>query len=126
MYKSMILLFSILLPLMSAAAKGDFDFLISGEKIPVDYECIESIHYLDKDEVEAENLFFTLTDACGKKLSTITRQNIGKKMSITYNGNKITSALLVSTLSTSFRVSTKDIPRVILMQILDDPKYSPD
>lgn len=123
--KSVMLLLAVLLPFTSTAAKGDFVFLISGEKISFNSECIESIQYADKDEVDAENLSFSLTDACGKKLSTMTRQNIGKQMSITYNGNKLSSALIASRLSTSFRISTKDIPRILLMQVLDDYGYFP-
>ncbi len=50
----------------------------------------------------------------------MTRQNIGKQMTIAYNGNKLTSAVLTTRLSTSFRISTKEIPRVLLMKILKD------
>jgi preprotein translocase subunit SecD len=50
----------------------------------------------------------------------MTRQNIGKHMTIAYDDNKITSAVIASRLSTSFRISTKDIPRTLLMQILND------
>ncbi|MEM6052101.1 Insecticidal toxin complex protein tccz [Erwinia sp. P7711] len=124
--KSVMLLLVVLLPFSASAAKGDFDFMSSGETLSFNSECIESIHYVDKDEVDAENLSINLTDACGKKLSTMTRQNIGKQMSITYNGNKLTSALIASRLSTSFRISTKDTPRVLLMQVLDDYGYFPE
>lgn len=118
--KSGALLILALTPLTSFAAKGYFDFSLSGENTSFDSECVESIEYVEKDEVSNENLIMQFTDECGKKLSTMTRHNIGKQMTIAYNGNKLTSAVLTTRLSTSFRISTKEIPRVLLMKILKD------
>jgi hypothetical protein len=118
--KSGALLIVALIPLTSVAAKGDFDFSISGKNTSFDSGCIESIQYVETDEVDNENIIMKLTDECGKKLSTLTRQNIGKQMTIAYNGNKLTSAVIASRLSTSFRISAKEIPRVLLMKIFKD------
>lgn len=118
--KSGALLIAALIPLTSVAAKGDFDFSVSGERTSFDAGCVESIQYVKADEVGSENIIMTFNDECGKKLSQITRQNIGKQVTITYNGNKVTSAVIASRLSTSFRVSSREIPRVLLMKILND------
>lgn len=118
--KSGVFLLAVFMPLTSIAAKGDFDFSVGSDKTSFDSECVKFIEYVERDEVDAENLVFRFSDECGKRLSTMTRQNIGKQMIITYEGNKLTSSMIVSRLSTSFRISTKDIPRVLLVQILND------
>ncbi len=110
----------VLIPLTSFAAKEDFDFSIGGKSNSFDSTCIESIQYVEKDEVYTENLIMRFTGECGKRVSAITRQNIGKQMTISYGANKLTSALIVSRLGISIRISTNDIPRVLLMQILND------
>lgn len=115
-----VLLLAVLVPLTSTAAKGSLFFSVGNEKTSFDSGCVKSIDYVDKDETGAENLIFRFSDECGKRLSDMTRQNIGKHMTIAYDDNKITSAVIASRLSTSFRISTKDIPRTLLMQILND------
>ncbi|WP_235135812.1 SecDF P1 head subdomain-containing protein [Lelliottia amnigena] len=114
------LLLAVLVPLTSTAAKGSLVFSVGNEKTSFDSGCVKSINYVEKDETGAENLIFRFSDECGKRLSDMTRQNIGKHMTIAYDDNKITSAMIASRLSTSFRISTKDIPRTLLMQILND------
>lgn len=115
-----VLLLVVLVPLTSTAAKGSFIFSVGNEKTLFDSGCVKTIDYVEKDEIGAENLVFRFSDECGKRLSNMTRQNIGKHMTIAYDDNKITSAMIASRLSTSFRISTKDIPRIMLMQILND------
>lgn len=115
-----VLLLVVLVPLTSTAAKGSFIFSVGNEKTLFDSRCVKTIDYVEKDEIGAENLVFRFSDECGKRLSDMTRQNIGKRMTIAYDDNKITSAMIASRLSTSFRISTKDIPRIMLMQILND------
>lgn len=118
--KFRVLLLVVLVPLTSTAAKGSFVFSVGNEKTSFDSECVKSIDYVEKDETGADNLVFRFSDECGKRLSDMTRQNIGKHMTIAYDDNKITSAMIASRLSTSFRTSTKDTPRIMLMQILND------
>lgn len=115
-----VLLLAVLVPLTSTAVKGSLVFSVGNEKTSFDSGCVKSIDYVEKDETGAENLIFRFSDECGKRLSDMTRQNIGKYMTIAYDDNKITSAMIASRLSTSFRISTKDIPRTLLMQILND------
>lgn len=115
-----VLLLVVLVPLTSTAAKGSFVFSVGNEKTSFDSGCVKSIDYVEKDETGAENLVFRFSDECGKRLSDMTRQNIGKHMIIAYDDNKITSAMIASLLSTNFRISTKDTPRIMLMQILND------
>jgi len=117
-----VLLLAVLVPLTSTAAKGSLVFSVGNEKTSFDSGCVKSIDYVEKDETGAENLIFRFSDECGKRLSDMTRQNIGKHMTIAYDDNKITSAMIASRLNTSFRISTKDIPRTLLMQILNDYK----
>lgn len=115
-----VLLLAVLVPLTSTAAKGNLVFSVGNEKTSFDSGCVKSIDYVEKDETGAENLIFRFSDECGKRLSDMTRQNIGKHMTIAYDDNKVTSAMIASRLSTNFRISTKDIPRTLLMQILND------
>lgn len=115
-----VLLLAVLVPWTSTAAKGSLVFSVGNEKTSFDSGCVKSIDYVEKDETGAENLIFRFSDECGKRLSDMSRQNIGKDMTIAYDDNKITSAVIASRLSTSFRISTKDIPRTLLMQILND------
>lgn len=115
-----VLLLAVLVPLTSTAAKGNLVFSVGNEKTSFDSGCVKSIDYVEKDETGAENLIFRFSDACGKRLSDMTRQNIGKHMTIAYDDNKVTSAMIASRLSTGFRISTKNIPRTLLMQILND------
>jgi len=115
-----VLLLAVLVPLTSTAAKGTLFFSVGNKKTSFDPGCVKSIAYVEKDEIGAENLIFGFSDECAKRLSEMTRQNIGKHMTIAYDDNKVTSAMIASRLSTSFRISTKDIPRILLMQILND------
>jgi len=109
-----------LLPLPLLAAKGDFSFTIGDKVYPISASCIESVTYTPNDEVGAENINLSLTSECGKQLSQLTRQNIGKIAQISYQGNPLSSALIVSVLGSGFRISSKEIPRVVLKQIFDD------
>jgi preprotein translocase subunit SecD len=95
-----VLLLAVLVPLTSTAAKGSLFFSVGNEKT-FDSGCVKSIDYVEKDETGAENLIFRFSDECGKRLSDMTRQNIGKHMTIAYDDNKITSAVIASRLSTS-------------------------
>jgi preprotein translocase subunit SecD len=49
-----------------------------------------------------------------------TKQNIGKKLFIYYKGNLLSSANIVSVLRNTFRLSGKEMPRIVLMQLLYD------
>ncbi len=115
-----VLLLAVLVPLTSTEAKESLVFSVGNEKTSFDSGCVKSIDYVEKDETGAENLIFRFSDECGKRLSDMTRQNIGKHMTIAYDDNKITSAMIASRLSISFSISTKDIPRILLMQLLND------
>lgn len=81
---------------------------------------IESIYYVARDEVESENVIFNLTNVCGKRLYKVTRQNIGKSLSIYYKGNLLSSTMTASALNNNFSLSSKEMPRVILMQLLNN------
>ncbi|CCJ88186.1 hypothetical protein BN132_114 [Cronobacter turicensis 564] len=41
-------------------------------------------------------------------------------MTLSYKGNTLTTAVIVSTLRTGLMFPSQDIPRVLLMQILND------
>lgn len=109
-----------LIPMSSFAVKGDFNFTVDGNINSFPSSCIKSIQYIAHDEIDSENLILTLTDECRKRISALSRENIGKPMSISYGGNTLTTATIVSVLAASFRISAKNMPRVVLMQILDD------
>ncbi|EII7449938.1 Insecticidal toxin complex protein tccz [Salmonella enterica subsp. enterica serovar Newport] len=118
--KTGLLCLTMLIPMSSFAVKGDFNFTVDGNINSFPSSCIKSIQYIAHDEIDSENLILTLTDECRKRISALGRENIGKPMSISYGGNTLTTATIVSVLAASFRISAKNMPRVVLMQILDD------
>ncbi|KOA72252.1 hypothetical protein AFL22_00405 [Pantoea sp. CFSAN033090] len=120
MLRSGILFAAFIISGVAIAEPGGFTFDINGAQEPYPAACIESIYYVARDEVESENVIFNLTDECGKRLYKVTRQNIGKSLSIYYKDNLLSSAMIASALNNNFRLSSKEMPRVILMQLLND------
>ena len=120
MLKSALFLTALLFPLASVAGPGSFIFEVNGTKETYSPDCIKSISYADNDEIGSENVNFSLSDECGKMLNVTTKQNIGKKLSIYYKGNLLSSANIASVLRNNFRFSSKDMPRMVLMQLLYD------
>lgn len=119
MLKSALFLAALLFPLASVAGPGSFIFEVDGTKETYSSECIKSISYVD-DEIDSGYINFSLSDECGKMLNETTKQNIGKKLSIYYKGNLLSSANIVSVLRNTFRISGKEMPRIVLMQLLYD------
>lgn len=120
MLKSALFLAALLFPVASVAGPGSFIFEVNGTKETYSPECIKSISYVDSDEIGSENVNFSLSDECGKMLNVTTKQNIGKKLSIYYKGNLLSSANIASVLRNNFRISGKEMPRIVLMQLLYD------
>jgi len=120
MLKSALFLAALLFPVASVAGPGSFIFEVNGTKETYSPECIKSISYVDSDEIGSENVNFSLSDECGKMLNVTTKQNIGKKLSIYYKGNLLSSANIVSLLRNTFRISGKEMPRMVMMQLLYD------
>ena len=120
MLKTTLILAALLFPFSSVADPGSFIFEVNGTKETYSPECIKSISYLPSDEIDSENLNFSLSDECGKLLYKTTKQNIGKKLFIYYEGNLLSSANIVSVLRNTFRLSGKEMPRIVLMQLLYD------
>lgn len=120
MLKSALFLAALLFPVASVAGPGSFIFEVNGTKETYSPECIKSISYVDSDEIGSENVNFSLSDECGKMLNVTTKQNIGKKLSIYYKGNLLSSANITSVLRNNFRISGKEMPRMVLMQLLYD------
>lgn len=120
MLKTALILAALFFPFASVAGPGSFIFEVNGIKKTYSPECIKSISYLAGDEIDSENVNFSLNDECGKMFDKTTKQNIGKKLSVYYKGNLIFSANIVSVLRNNFRFSSKDMPRMVLMQLLYD------
>lgn len=120
MLKSTLFLAALLFPVASVAGPGSFIFEVNGTKETYSPECIKSISYVDNDEIGSENVNFSLSDECGKMLNVTTKQNIGKKLSIYYKGNLLSSTNIISALRNTFRISGKEMPRIVLMQLLYD------
>jgi hypothetical protein len=120
MLKSALFLAALLFPFASVAGPGSFIFEVDGTKETYSPECIKSISYVDIDEIGSENVNFSLSDECGKVLNKTTKKNIGKMLSIYYKGNLLSSANIASVLSNNFRFSSKEMPRMVLMQLLYD------
>ncbi|WP_152999333.1 SecDF P1 head subdomain-containing protein [Pantoea dispersa] len=120
MIKTALILAALLFPFASVAGPGSFIFEVDGTKETYSPECIKSISYLAGDEIDSENVNFSLSDVCGKIFYQTTKKNIGKKLSVYYKGNLLSSANIVSVLRNNFRFSSKDMPRMVLMQLLYD------
>lgn len=118
--KTIVFCSAMLLPSISFAEKGSFDFIIDRAINSYPPSCIESVQYVDKNEIDSEELQITLTEKCGKMISEITKKNIGKQAVITYKNNRLTTVNIISRLGSSFRISAKNMPKIVLMQILDD------
>ncbi|MFE8045807.1 SecDF P1 head subdomain-containing protein [Brenneria goodwinii] len=118
--KICLLWLSVLIPLTANAEKGEFELSVGAQKHIFDSSCIKSIHYARQDETGSDNLGFHFTDDCGERLSKITRENMGKKLTVSYLGNELSTAMILQLLKSNFRISTKDTPRVVLMRVIDD------
>lgn len=113
-------LISALLPLQAIAYKGDFSFKVANSTHLIPSSCVESPGYNPKDEVGSENVVFSLTTDCRKHLAQITRQYIGGKAVFSYRDNKLSPVVITSVLGSSFRISSKEISKIVLMQMLND------
>lgn len=109
-----------LFPLSAFADKGDFTFKVGDNVKAIPSSCIESISYEEKDEIDSEGVYISLTTACNQLLYQVTRENIGKMAHFSYRDNLISSVVITSALRKSFRISSKEIPRLVLKQMLND------
>lgn len=115
-----VLFIAALLPLQAFADRGDFTFRVGDSVTAIPSSCVESLGYLSKDEIGSESVNLSLTTQCGRLLYQVSRQNIGKEARISYRENLISSAVITSVLGISFRISSKEIPRLVLKQMLSD------
>ncbi|WP_333494893.1 SecDF P1 head subdomain-containing protein [Kluyvera sp. CHPC 1.251] len=111
---------AMLIPVHAWADKGDFTFQIADSVNAIPSACVASLEYSPKDEFDSENVFLSLNSECAKPLTQLTRQNIGKTAIIFYRGNALSPVVITSALGITFRISSKQIPRVILLQMLND------
>lgn len=109
-----------LLPMLAEADKGQFEFLIGSQRHIFAPSCIKSLQYMKAGETDSESLGFQLTDTCAERMSTMTHENIGKPMTIAYEGNTLYSGMIIQHLKYGFRVSAADTPRVVLLQVIRD------
>lgn len=109
-----------LLPLQAFADRGDFTFRVGDSVTAIPSSCVESLGYQSKDEMDSESVNLSLNTECGELLYQASRQNIGKKARISYRENLISSAVITSVLGISFKISSKEIPRLVLKQMLSD------
>lgn len=109
-----------LLPLQAFADRGDFTFRVGDSVTAIPSSCVESLGYQSKDEMDSESVNLSLTTECGRLLYQVSRQNIGKEARIYYRENLISSAVITSVLGSGFRISSKEIPRLVLKQMLSD------
>lgn len=108
------------LPLSVFADKGDFTFKVDDSVTVIPSSCIESVGYEGKDEVNSESVYISLTTECSQLLYQGTRANIGKMAHFSYRDNLMSSVVITSALRSSFRISSKEIPRLVLKQMLND------
>lgn len=109
-----------LLPMMAEADKGKFEFLVGTQRHIFAPSCIKSLQYVTPGKTDSESLGFQLTDACAERMSAITHENIGKPMTIAYEGNTLYSGMIIQNMKYGFRVSAADTSRVVLLQVIRD------
>ncbi|AIU88310.1 hypothetical protein [Pectobacterium odoriferum] len=112
--------FALLYSSASSADGGDFIFRVNDESYSFPADCVESLEFHDKEEGYPERIDMRLTDECGRRVSDLTTQNIGKQMTIYYEHNQLMSATIASRLRSNIMLPTTKTPRVVLMQVLVD------
>ncbi|WP_038903408.1 hypothetical protein [Dickeya zeae] len=109
----------------SCAVGSDFIFRVNNETYRFPASCIEHLEFHDKSDDYPERVDMNLTGECGEKLSVLTTQNMGKELEIYYKDHLLMHALILSILKSGIMLETKNVPRVILMQILVDYGVKP-
>lgn len=120
MFLRVVFFITALIPLQTWADKCDFTFQVADSVNVIPSVCVASLEYYPKDEFASENVFLSLNSECAKPLTQLTRQNIGKTATISYRGNVLSLVVITSALGITFRISSKEIPRVVLLQMLND------
>lgn len=116
LFLSLVLLYSS----ASSASGGDFIFRVNDESYRFPADCVESLEFHDKEEGYPERIDMRLTDECGRRVSDLTTQNIGKQLAIYYEHNQLMSATIASRLRSNIMLPTTETPRMVLMQVLAD------
>lgn len=119
--KTILLSFALILSNMALADKGDFEFSVNGKSILFVPESIKSISYIkSKTDYEQNHLALNFTDKGAENLFSLTRENIGKLMEISYKGNVISIANIVQPLRSGMKIPVYNTPTIVLKQIIDD------
>lgn len=109
----------------SCAVGSDFIFRVNNETYRFPASCIEYLEFHDKSDDYPERVNMNLTGECGEKLSALTTQNMGKELEVYYKDHRLMHALILSKLKSGIMLETKNVPRVILMQMLADYGVKP-
>ncbi|WP_038913214.1 hypothetical protein [Dickeya zeae] len=109
----------------SCAVGSDFIFRVNNETYRFPASCIEHLEFHDKSDDYPERVNMNLTGECGEKLSDLTTQNMGKVLEIYYKDQRLIHTLILSRLKSGIMLETKNVPRVILMQMLADYGVKP-
>lgn len=121
MYIKTVLLCSVIaFPTVSLAERGSFEFSTNGKQYVFDPSSIKSIEYTQQKSPAEDRLGFQFSDTGAEKLKRLTHENMGKKLTIAYKGNPISTAYILQNLKYGMQISTKDTPRIVLKQILND------
>lgn len=112
--------FMMLITATAQAEKSPFELSVGAQKFIFQPSCIKSLEYTQRDETDSEYLSFNLTDACGERMEKITVENMAKQMVISYRGNSLFHSMITQRLRKSFRFTTEETSRIVLMQIIKD------
>jgi len=116
--KVCILISAALVSLSASAARSGLEFTVNGKNYAFMPDCIKEINYTGKDE--GESLSINFTDYCANRIRSISKENMGGMMDVSYLGNVLFSGPILTQISDGFRFSTERTSRVVLGRILND------
>ncbi|MHA3463247.1 hypothetical protein [Yersinia enterocolitica] len=115
-------LFLILTPSFSYATLKDLDLEVLGKHLTIPSSCIKSVQNNENEESVNNGVYLEMGPPCSEKLSELTKMNIGKTMTISYGGQIVQKATIISRLSSGFMFNTNGGNMMVIRQIIADSK----
>ncbi|MDN0093478.1 hypothetical protein [Yersinia rohdei] len=115
-------LFLILIPSFSYASLKDLDLEVLGKHLTIPPSCIKSVQNNENEESVNNGIYLEMGPPCSERLSEFTKMNIGKTMTISYGGQIVQKATIISRLSSGFMFNTNGGNMMVIRQIIADSK----
>lgn len=116
--KVCILIAVALVSVSASAARSGLEFTVNGKNYAFRPECIKEVNYTVKND--GESLSINFSDDCANRMRSISKENMGGMMDVSYSGNVLFSGPILTQISNGFRFSTERTSRVVLGRILND------